>query len=184
MLQINLCRDEIVGIHVGRIVHEGGKRREHADDGAGYQLFEQVAQAQATQGVGIDDGDFGGRHHKRGRIMLSAAKYAIFMGNGKSACPKTPSCRRNVSGPVLCGATILVTVLGKCCDRPFWKGRLLTCYERASNLLRACFQPVGSLLLTCYGWTGNPSPFRRLQNGWINGACREENIVSHRGSVY
>ena len=65
MLEVHLRRDEVVGIHVGRVVHKGCKRGERTDDGARDQLFEQAAQPQAAQGVGVDDGDFGSGCHNQ-----------------------------------------------------------------------------------------------------------------------
>ena len=42
------------------------------------------------------------------------------------------------------------------------KGELLvTCQKHASNLLRACFRSVRSLLLTCYEQTGHSRPFKQ-----------------------
>lgn len=39
---------------------------------------------------------------------------------------------------------------GRCLTDPSEAGLLLTCYELASDLLRACFRPVASMLPTCY----------------------------------
>lgn len=58
MHEVDLCRHEVVGIHVGRVVYQLSERREHTDYGIGYQLFEDGPQSECSQRVLFEDGNF------------------------------------------------------------------------------------------------------------------------------
>ena len=65
VLDVDLRGDEVVDVHVRRVVHQLAERTEAADDGSGDDLLEQTLQSQAGEGVGVDDGYLG--CHREGR---------------------------------------------------------------------------------------------------------------------
>ena len=78
MLEIYLGRDEIMGIHVGRIIHEFGEGAEHTDGSHRDNLFQKVLQSQRGQCVGSDDCYFGSCHNG---IGLPAKVRIIFVSS-------------------------------------------------------------------------------------------------------
>ena len=59
MLEVDLCRHEVMRIHVGRIVHQLAKGMEHTDGGHRNDFFQERFEPHAREGVGVDDGYFG-----------------------------------------------------------------------------------------------------------------------------
>ena len=79
MLEVYPGRDEVMGVHVGRVVHEFGERTEHADGGHRDNLFQKVLQSQRGQCVGSDDCYFGSCHKDTGFARKSTDYFCIIL---------------------------------------------------------------------------------------------------------
>ena len=79
MLEVDLCRHEVVCIHVGRIVHQLAEGMEHTDGGHRNDFFQERFEPHAREGVGVDDGYFGIFivHHRLHR--LAQIKFIIII---------------------------------------------------------------------------------------------------------
>ena len=79
MLEVDLCRHEVVCIHVGCIIHQFPEGVEHTDGGHWNDFFQERFKPHTRKGVGVDDGYFGIFivHHRLHR--LAQIKFIIII---------------------------------------------------------------------------------------------------------
>ena len=63
MLEVDLCRHEVVDIHVGRIIHQFTEGMEHTDGRHWNDFFQKRLKTHARESVRVDDGYFGQVFH-------------------------------------------------------------------------------------------------------------------------
>ena len=79
MFEIYLGSDEVMGIHIGCVVHKFGKGTEHAYGSHRDDLFQKVLQPQRGKCVGSDDCYFRGCHKDTGFARKSTDYFCILL---------------------------------------------------------------------------------------------------------